>query len=142
MVELLRRYSNRPELLGPLVSALEKIKSGVPHDDEPDLAPVRSNEAGVWRVADRLSPSDVSALIKSYQAGSTARLLAERYSVSTATVKRLLREHGVRKQRPRARACEDQFRMQSLDSARGRACFLDLGILEAREERLAEPVEP
>jgi len=32
--------------------------------------------------------------------------------------------------------------MRSLDSARGRACFLDLGILEAREERLAEPVEP
>lgn len=100
--ELCRRYSNRPDLLGPLVSVLGKIKNGVPHDDEPDLAPVRGNEAGVWRIADRLSPSDVSTLIESYRAGSTARLLAERYSVITATVKRLLHEHGVRKQRSRA----------------------------------------
>ncbi|MGH3915740.1 MAG: hypothetical protein ACRDTC_20370 [Pseudonocardiaceae bacterium] len=79
---------------------MEKIKNGVPHDDEPDLAPVRGKNAGVWRVADRLSPSDVGTLIESYRAGSTTRLLAERYSVSTMTVKRLLRERGVRKQRP------------------------------------------
>jgi len=101
MVELCRRYSNRPDLLNPLVSVLEKIKKGVPHDDEPDPAPVRGNEPGVWRVADRLAPSDVDTLIKSYQAGSTARVLAERYNVSTATVKSLLRDHSVRKQRPR-----------------------------------------
>lgn len=66
-------------------------------DTESDLASVRGNEPGVWRVIDRLSPSDVDTLIQSYQAGRTARLLAERYSVSTATVKRLLRAHGVRK---------------------------------------------
>ncbi len=100
-MELLHRYSNRPDLLNPLVSVLEKIKNGTLDEDEPNLAPVRGNEAGVWRVVDRLSPSDVLTLIESYQAGSTARLLAEQYSVSTATVKRLLREHGVRKQRPR-----------------------------------------
>lgn len=101
MVELCRRYSNRSDLLGPLISVLDKIKNGVPHDDEPDLASVRGKDAGVWRVADRLSPSDVSALIESYQAGCTARLLAGRYSISPMTVKRLLREHGVRKQHPR-----------------------------------------
>jgi DNA-directed RNA polymerase specialized sigma24 family protein len=101
MVELCRRYSNRPDLLNPLVSVLEKIKEGT-SDTEPDLVSVRSNESGVWRVVDRLSPSEVATLIESYRAGSTARSLAERYSVSTGTVKRLLREHGVRKQRPRA----------------------------------------
>jgi hypothetical protein len=100
VVELCRRYSNRPDLLNPLVSVLNKIKSDTP-DNEPDVAYVRGNEPGVWRITDRLAPSDVDILIKSYQAGSTARLLAERYSVSTATVKRLLREHGVRKQCPR-----------------------------------------
>jgi transcriptional regulator of aromatic amino acid metabolism len=101
LVELLRRSSNRPDLLNPLVNALKKIKNDTP-DTEPDLASVRGNEPSVWRVTDRLSPSDVDTLIKSYQAGSTGRLLAERYNISTATVKRLLREHGVRKQRPRA----------------------------------------
>jgi DNA invertase Pin-like site-specific DNA recombinase len=100
MVELCRRYSNCPDLLNPLVSVLEKIKNGTP-GTESVLVPVYGKEPGVWRVADRLSPADVGTLIESYRAGSTARLLAERYSVSTATVKRLLRDHGVRKQRPR-----------------------------------------
>jgi hypothetical protein len=100
LVELCRRYSNRPDLLDPLVSVLKKIKNGVLRDDEPDLASVCGNEAGVWRITDRLSPSDIGTLIESYLAGSTARLLAERYSVSMTTVKRLLRDNGVRKQRP------------------------------------------
>ena len=91
-MELLRRYFNRPDLLNLLVSVLDEIKNDTP-DTEPDLAPVRNNEPGMWRVPDRLSPSDVDTLIESYQAGSAARLLAERYSVSTTTVKRLLREH-------------------------------------------------
>ncbi|MDQ4032899.1 MAG: hypothetical protein M3332_11765 [Actinomycetota bacterium] len=82
------------ELLNPLVTVLEKIKNGTP-DTKPDLPPVRGNEPDVWRVTDRLSPSDIGTLIESYQAGSTAQLLAERYSISTTTVKRLLREHGV-----------------------------------------------
>lgn len=87
MMELCRRYSNRPNLLNPLFSALDKIKKDTP-GTEPDLVPVRGKEAGVWRITDRLSLSDVDTLIKSYRAGSTARLLAERYSVSTATAKR------------------------------------------------------
>lgn len=73
MVELCRRYSNRPDLLNSLVSVLEKIENGVPNEDESDLASVRGNEPGVWRVIDRLSPSDVGTLVESYPAGSTAR---------------------------------------------------------------------
>ena len=101
MVELCRRYSNRPDLLGPLVRTWQKINQDAPAGDDSDLAPVPGKEACVWRVADRLSLSDVQTMIGSYRSGSTARFLSERYGVSTSTIKRLLREHGVRKQEPR-----------------------------------------
>jgi transcriptional regulator of aromatic amino acid metabolism len=85
---------------------LDKIKNGVPDTDD-DLVSVSGNQPGVWRVTDRLSPSDIQVLVESYRTGSTAKVLAERYSVSTTTVKRLLREHGVRKLRPRAARQDD-----------------------------------
>ena len=101
LVELCRRYSNRQDLVNPLVNVLEKIKNGAP-DPRDDLVPVNGTQPGVWRITDRLSPSDIESLVESYRSGSTMNAVAERYGVSVATVKRLAREHGVRKQRPRS----------------------------------------
>lgn len=52
-----------------------------------------------WQVSESLAPTDVKALVASYLAGSTGRALAEHYGIGTSSVKRLLREHGARKQR-------------------------------------------
>jgi hypothetical protein len=94
--ELLRRYSNRPELLGSLVRVIEKINGSANADDEPDIPVVAGKEAGVWRMSDRMSSADVKTMVESYLAGDTTQTLTERYGISAMSVKRLLREHGAR----------------------------------------------
>ena len=104
-MELLRRYSNRDDLLKPLVSVLERITEEPPSKEEeaqlvsPDRPTLRA-----WQVSDRLSPTVIKTLVASYLAGSTIRVLAEQYGISTTSVKRLLRKHRARKQRPRRAA--------------------------------------
>jgi hypothetical protein len=94
-VELLRRYSNRDDLLKPLVSLLERInEERLTGDEEGQLVSADGPIPRAWQVSDRLSPADIKTLVTSYLAGSTLRVLAEQYSISTTSVKRLLREHG------------------------------------------------
>jgi hypothetical protein len=97
-VELCSRYSNRDDLLEPLVSVLEQINKCTPESaPEDQLVSADGLTPKAWRVADRLSPSDVADLIDSYRAGITIRELSERFSLGTTTVKRLLREHKARR---------------------------------------------
>ena len=104
-MELLRRYSNRDDLLKPLVSVLERINEDLPaSQEEAQLVSADGPTPRAWHVSDRLSPTAVKTLVTSYRAGSTIRVLAEQYGISTSSVKRLLREHGARKQRPRSAA--------------------------------------
>jgi DNA-directed RNA polymerase specialized sigma24 family protein len=53
----------------------------------------------VSRVSDRLTDEQQQAIIASFQAGTSKQTLAERYGTSISSVKRLLREHGVRGER-------------------------------------------
>jgi hypothetical protein len=48
-------------------------------------------------VRERLTDADVQALIGEFLAGTSKRVLAERYVVSFSTVKNILRKHGVRR---------------------------------------------
>jgi transposase-like protein len=50
-------------------------------------------------VTDRLTESDIKGMIKAYLSGNTIARLAEQHGVSASSVKRLLREYGVRKHR-------------------------------------------
>lgn len=72
--------------------------------EEGQLISADGSTSRAWQVSDRLTTSDVETLIKSYLAGSTIAALAERQSISASSVKRLLRQHGARKQRPRSAA--------------------------------------
>jgi DNA invertase Pin-like site-specific DNA recombinase len=93
-------YSKRLDLVSELVSAVERLQAtGAP---EPETGgSVHSDQAPrVWRVADRLSEADVCSLAARYQAGTTARELAEHFSISRTSVKRLLRERGIRRTTP------------------------------------------
>jgi hypothetical protein len=68
-------------------------------EQEPDSQAVAASGrvARVWRVQDRLTDADVQALIGEFLAGTSKRVLAERYAVSFSTVKNILRKHGVRR---------------------------------------------
>jgi hypothetical protein len=104
-VELLRRYSNRDDLLKHLVSVLERVNEELPAShEEPQLASADAPSPQAWRVSDRLSLTDIKILVDSYLAGSTLRDLAEQYGISTTSVKRCFvrRVHGSCGERPSA----------------------------------------
>jgi len=96
-VEVWRRYSNRPELLKPLVSALSKIHNDVPDDAHASQTVATARpDARPTRLADRLSAADVQRLIEEYQT-ATAPQLAKKYGIGLTSVKKLLCQSGARK---------------------------------------------
>lgn len=91
-------YSKRSDLLFSLVRAVEQLRGGCV-DEFSGLRSVRCEQAPrVWRVCDRLSEADVQNLVLRYREGATARELAEHFKIGMTSVKRLLREHGVRRE--------------------------------------------
>jgi hypothetical protein len=100
-VELLRRYSNRPELIKPLRAVLKRVRA---HDGGTDANSGRGEPSRTiaspsepWRLRDRLSEEQVEQLIAEYHAGATIMDVAARYGLGTTTVKRLLRQRRARR---------------------------------------------
>lgn len=95
LVELLRRYSNRQDLLEPLVDVLRRIREN-DQTDEPGLdGPYRTAEPPK-SFAEQLTTEGIENLVAAYRAGMTGAELATKYGVSLSTVRRLLRKHGGR----------------------------------------------
>lgn len=95
-VELLRRYSNRPDLLGPLVSVLRRIKDPA-EDGHETVTTITGRTASPDYVPYVLTEDNIRELIEAYRSGTTAKILAEQYGVHTSTIKKKLRKHGVRR---------------------------------------------
>ncbi|MGH3706908.1 MAG: hypothetical protein ACRDRQ_02125 [Pseudonocardiaceae bacterium] len=96
-VDLLIAYSKRLDLLSALVSAVKRLRAKDADESETGRN-VRSEQAPrVWRVSDRLSEADLCSLVSGYLVGLTARELAERFKINKSSVKRLLRERGIRR---------------------------------------------
>lgn len=95
-MELLRRYSNRPDLLGPLVSVLRRIKDPT-EDGHETVTTIEGRTASPDYVPYVLAEDNIRELIDSYRSDTTAKALAERYGVHTSTIKKKLRKHGVRR---------------------------------------------
>jgi DNA-directed RNA polymerase specialized sigma24 family protein len=90
-------YSKRPDLLFDLARAVERLCGGVV-GELGEVRSVRCEQAvRLWRVCDRLSAADIDSLIARYRQGLTTRELAEHFKIGMTSVKRLLREHGVRR---------------------------------------------
>ncbi len=85
----MRRYSNRPDLLGPLIDVLRRIEEG-DRQDEP--GGVASREVGSLRPSDRLSEADVREIVARFKAGVPKRKLAAEYSMSLSMLKRVASE--------------------------------------------------
>jgi hypothetical protein len=98
-VGVMRRYSNRPDLLEQLRRVAVIMSDGVQGDgvgaEVTTECVIRSR-----RLRDRFSSDDLHVMIDIYQSGTTARQVAEKFGVSLRSVKRLLRQHGVRRERP------------------------------------------
>jgi DNA-directed RNA polymerase specialized sigma24 family protein len=93
----MRRYSNRPDLL----ERLRKV-AAILVDDSAAGVDVESTTESVIRsrrLRDRFPPEDLQAMIDLYRSGITARQVAEKFGVSLRSVKRLLRQHAVRRER-------------------------------------------
>ena len=93
---LLRRYSNRTDLLIRLREACEMVAGWTCEQADPYMA-VPARRVQVWRVRDRLTDDDLQTLSAHFLAGTSKRELAERYGISFGAVKDLLRRHGVRR---------------------------------------------
>lgn len=95
-MELLRRYSNRPDLLGPLVSALRRVTDPA-EDGHETVTTIEGRTASPDYVRQILTEQDIKDLIDAYRSGTTTKALAEQYGVHTSTIKKKLRKHGVRR---------------------------------------------
>lgn len=96
-MELVRRYSNRVDLQERLAEARSRARQQGEQEPNGYAVTVSGRVSGVWRVRDRLTDADVQALIGEFLAGTSKRVLAERYAISFSTVKNILRKHGVRR---------------------------------------------
>ncbi len=101
-MDLLGAYSKRLDLVSELVNAVDRLRATNVQEPEKGRS-VRSEQAQrPWRVSDRLSEADLCNLALRYRAGTTGRELAEQFKISKSTVKRLLRERGIRRTTPAA----------------------------------------
>jgi hypothetical protein len=94
LVELLSRYSNREELLKPLVRALKMVETGEPGEEVPQIESVVHPPR---LLKDRLSEADIASMVELYQSGWTAVALGERFGISARSVRRVMKVQKVRK---------------------------------------------
>jgi transcriptional regulator with XRE-family HTH domain len=89
-VEVIRRYSNRQDLLQPMLDVLRRVEEG-DRADEP--GGVQSRGGCPLRPSDRLSETDVREIVERFRVGEPKHKLAADYGMSLSTMKRLLRKH-------------------------------------------------
>jgi len=89
-VEALRRHSNRPDLLGPLLEVLRRIEEG---DKKDEPGGVESREPCSVRPSDRLSEADRHKIVDRFRAGVPKHNLAAECGMSLSMMKRLLRQY-------------------------------------------------
>ncbi len=94
LVDLLRRYSNRPDLCYDLAQAVRRVQE--PGIKSSQSVPSRSRDARHMRISERLTGAQIQALIARYRTGCTAKDLAVEYGIGTTSVKRILRDNHAR----------------------------------------------
>jgi hypothetical protein len=91
-------YSNRPDLLEQLRKVAAILSNGG-QDDGTGTEVASERVVRSRRLRDRFSLDNLQAMIDLYRSGTTARQVVEKFGVSLRSVKRLLRQHGVRRER-------------------------------------------
>lgn len=100
MVDLVGAYSNRSDLREQLRKAAVILSEEVRRDGGTDSSADGGEVCSATRsrsLRDRFSPEALQSVIDLYKSGTTAKQVAENFGVSERSVKRLLRQHGVRR---------------------------------------------
>lgn len=92
------RYSNRSDLLQQLRKVTAILLDGG-QDDGTGVRMAAECVVRSRRLRDRFSQEELQAMIDLYQSGATAKAVAEKFGVSLRSIKRLLYQHGVRRER-------------------------------------------
>jgi hypothetical protein len=99
-VDLLRRYSNRSDLLEQLhkVSVIlsQASVTAPAGTSETDRTEEATQARSRW-LRHRFTAEDQQAMIDLYRSGAPARVVAEHYGIGVRAIKRLLQKHGVRR---------------------------------------------
>lgn len=101
-MDLLAAYSNRSELREQLQQVTVILSKEAKQDDGPDSSTDGEEVCSAtrwWSLRERFSPEDLQAMINLYRSGATARQVAEKFDIGLTSVKRVLREYGVRRER-------------------------------------------
>lgn len=90
VVEVLRRYSNSPNLLKRVQDVLRRIDE----NDQTDEPGVHSTGrgGGLVPVRERLSEAELAGLVTSFRSRTPKHELAARYGISLSSVKRVQRK--------------------------------------------------
>lgn len=99
-VDLVRAYSKRTDLSEELVRTIRSLDRALSASALSGPASVYSTGRSQrnWRVSDRVSDSEASMIVMTFNRGVSKRELAERYGISESSVKRLLRRHRLQQQ--------------------------------------------
>jgi hypothetical protein len=98
LVGVAGRYSNRPDLLQQLRKVAAVLSDGGRGNGTgAEVASERVVRSR--RLRDRFSLDDLQVMIDLYRSGATAKAVAEKFGVGLRSVKRLLHQHGVRRER-------------------------------------------
>jgi hypothetical protein len=89
-VEVLRRYSNRSDLVRSVQTVLEWIDIS-DQADEPGVCST-GRGGGQTPLRKRLTEAEMAELVASFRAGTPKYVLAERYGISPSSVKRILKQ--------------------------------------------------
>jgi hypothetical protein len=99
VVELLRRYANRADLLHDLTRAVDRLRGAevVPVEEQPEELVSAGRRSRQDILAVRFSPDDLARMIEKYRAGATIQAVAVEFRIGSTTLKRLIRERGARR---------------------------------------------
>lgn len=93
-------YSKRIDLCDELACAVDRLAREQAREASGVVTRVSvcsQTPPQTWRVADRLSPEEIDTLMESYRTGTPMQDLINRYGLSKSTIKRHLRERGVKR---------------------------------------------
>ena len=85
-MEVLRRYSNRPELVKPIQDVLRRIDER----DQTDAPGVASASDALRPMRRQLSTEEREVVIEKSRAGVASRVLAEQYGVTASCIRTIL----------------------------------------------------
>lgn len=92
-VEVLRRYSNRSDLVKIMTDVLRRIDEN-DQDDEPGVYSTGMGSGKTTPIRERWGETDLQGMVDSFLTGATVPELVTKYGISKSSVKRVLRQHG------------------------------------------------